>query len=118
MVLHVAQQRADGTSFERVYTALEATGCNPRPRGTAHLDARCPAHDDHRPSLSVDWRDSPDRGGLTVVCCQTGCSTDAVASELGLSLAELFDSWEPRTDVGAAPAPRPTPPATGARGAR
>ncbi|GAB1695163.1 DUF927 domain-containing protein [Krasilnikovia sp. M28-CT-15] len=107
MALHVAQHRADGTSFERVHTALEATGCTPRPRGTTHLDARCPAHDDHRPSLSVDWRDSGDRGGLTVVCCQTGCPADAVVSALGLSLAELFDSWEPRTDVVASP-PAPT----------
>ena len=107
MVSHVAQHRADGASFERVHAALESAGCNPRPRGTTHLDARCPAHDDHRPSLSVDWRDSPDRGGLTVVCCQTGCPADAVASALGLSLAELFDSWEPRPAVGGITAVQP-----------
>uniref|UniRef100_UPI003F495F8A DUF927 domain-containing protein n=1 Tax=Actinoplanes sp. CA-151224 TaxID=3239904 RepID=UPI003F495F8A len=92
----MAQQRADGKSFERVTSALEAAGCAPRTRGTTHLDARCPAHEDHHPSLSVDWRDGADRGGLTVVCCQAGCPADAVVSALGLSLAELFDSWEPR----------------------
>uniref|UniRef100_UPI003F49830F DUF927 domain-containing protein n=1 Tax=Actinoplanes sp. CA-084688 TaxID=3239901 RepID=UPI003F49830F len=103
----MAQQRADGSSFERVTSALEAAGCAPRSRGTTHLDARCPAHEDHRPSLSVDWRDASDRGGATFVCCQTGCPADAVVSALGLSLAELFDSWDPRPLVGDVRAAQP-----------
>ncbi|WP_376996092.1 DUF927 domain-containing protein [Couchioplanes azureus] len=103
----MAQQRADGSSFERVTTALEAAGCAPRTRGTTHLDARCPAHDDTRPSLSVDWRDSADRGGLTLLCCQTGCPADAVVAALGMSAAELFDSWEPRPDFDGIAAAQP-----------
>ena len=36
--------------------------------------ARCPAHDDRKPSLSVDEA----RDGKVLVCCHTGCEQDAV----------------------------------------
>ena len=41
--------------------------------------ARCPAHDDHNPSLSIS--DNPN-GGNPLVYCHAGCSQDAVIDEL------------------------------------
>jgi hypothetical protein len=39
--------------------------------------ARCPAHDDRNPSLSIN-----DRGGRVLVHCFAGCPQDAVIEEL------------------------------------
>jgi hypothetical protein len=49
--------------------------------------ARCPAHDDRDPSLSV--RDAGDR---LLVHCFAGCPTEAVMRTLGLRMADLFAS--------------------------
>jgi hypothetical protein len=48
--------------------------------------ARCPAHDDRRASLSImeGWK------GI-VLHCHAGCSPEAVAAKMGLSLADLFN---------------------------
>jgi hypothetical protein len=48
--------------------------------------ARCPAHDDHRPSLSI--READD--GRVLLKCWSGCSAQAITEALGLSLADLF----------------------------
>jgi putative DNA primase/helicase len=40
--------------------------------------ARCPAHDDKQPSLTIGTGDT----GKTVVCCQAGCSQQAVIDAL------------------------------------
>jgi len=55
-------------------------------RGTWH-DARCPAHDDRRPSLS--FRDG-DRG--LIVKCHAGCSTERIVERLGLRMRDLFNN--------------------------
>ena len=55
--------------------------------------ALCPAHEDHKPSLSVSSGD--DRRIL--VKCLAGCQTDAVLRSMGLEMADLF---------GAAPTPK------------
>jgi 5S rRNA maturation endonuclease (ribonuclease M5) len=74
------------TALDRFRDALARHGCNPR--GTA---ARCPAHDDHKPSLSF----GPARlfDGV-VVSCQLGCHLDDILAALGLGVPDLFD--EPR----------------------
>lgn len=84
----------DRASLARVEAALDGRECRPRRRGD-HLDARCPAHEDHNPSLSVDWRD-----GAVLVCCQAGCDTPAVLEALGLAWGDLWDEppAERRTD--------------------
>jgi len=46
----------------------------------------CPAHDDHKPSLSVKYRD-----GRVLLHCFAGCSAVAVASALNLHMSDLFD---------------------------
>jgi hypothetical protein len=48
--------------------------------------ARCPAHDDKRPSLSV----AQGKDGAVVIKCHKGCDTSAVLAALGLTLADLF----------------------------
>jgi putative DNA primase/helicase len=71
--------------LDRLRDALKAHDCEPNERG----EAKCPAHDDQRASLSFR---KGDKG--TVVKCHKGCSTEAVVEALGLKMGDLFD--EPR----------------------
>lgn len=48
--------------------------------------AKCPAHDDRHPSLSI----SEGLDGRTLLKCHAGCETAAIASSLGLKLTDLF----------------------------
>jgi hypothetical protein len=48
--------------------------------------ARCPAHNDREPSLSI--KEGLD--GRTLLHCHAGCSTDNVLRSLGLTLRDLF----------------------------
>jgi putative DNA primase/helicase len=52
--------------------------------GAGYL-ARCPAHDDGRPSLSVG---TGDKGGI-ILKCFAGCTNDAIVARLGLSMTDL-----------------------------
>jgi hypothetical protein len=75
----------------------------------AHLDkvkksgkgyqARCPAHDDNGPSLSL--REGDD--GRVILHCFAGCSAQSVVTALGLSMADLF----PPTNQPRRPPPAP-----------
>lgn len=49
------------------------------------FDARCPAHDDNRASLTV----SPGRRGGTVLHCHAGCEPSAILDALGLTFADI-----------------------------
>jgi len=48
--------------------------------------ARCPAHDDRSPSLSV--KELPD--GRILMHCFGGCGTDALLGALGMAMTDLF----------------------------
>jgi hypothetical protein len=72
------------TALDRVRDALDAHGH--APHGDAQLSARCPAHEDRDPSLSVGYKD-----GKALVTCHRGCEVEDVVAALGLSLADLFD---------------------------
>ena len=48
--------------------------------------ARCPAHDDRRPSLSLD----NGTDGRTIVFCHAGCSVENIVAAMGLSMVDLF----------------------------
>jgi hypothetical protein len=48
--------------------------------------AKCPTHDDHTPSLSIDERTD----GRALLKCHAGCDTDAVLSVIGLTKRDLF----------------------------
>ena len=47
--------------------------------------ARCPAHEDHEPSLSI----SLGRDGRILLHCWAGCETSDVLAALGLRWADL-----------------------------
>jgi hypothetical protein len=47
--------------------------------------ARCPAHPDRSPSLSVC-----ERQGRVLLHCFAGCATEAVSGALGIKMADLF----------------------------
>lgn len=57
-----------------------------RKRGADQWSARCPAHDDKGPSLSVRVL----QDGRTLVHCFAGCSADEVLGAVGLDMVELF----------------------------
>ena len=54
--------------------------------GSGRWTARCPAHDDHNPSLSITKNDD----GHVLLHCHAGCSTTAILGAMGLSMADLF----------------------------
>ncbi|MEU5160445.1 phage/plasmid primase, P4 family [Streptomyces sp. NPDC020875] len=68
---------------------------------TAHQDggysARCPGHQDSRPSLRI-WRGEDDKVRMT---CRAGCDTADVISAVRLSWSDLFDATGPGNVVPA-----------------
>jgi hypothetical protein len=86
-----ARPVTDHASFARVIDELSARDCRPRVRGD-HADARCPAHEDRSPSLSVDWRDDPVKGGVVLVRCHAGCDFADVLAAAELVPADLYDT--------------------------
>jgi hypothetical protein len=62
-----------------------------RQSGPDRWVARCPAHDDRSPSLSI--RETDD--GVTLFKCFAGCDATAVVHAVGLEISDLFP---PRTD--------------------
>lgn len=62
--------------------------------------ARCPAHDDRSPSLSI----TETAEGIVLVKCWAGCSASEVVAAVGLELKDLFP---PRFDGGSYKASKP-----------
>jgi archaellum biogenesis ATPase FlaH len=71
----------DTDPVERVLARLDGV----RRESDGGFVARCPAHDDRRPSLRVARGDR----GNCLLHCRAGCSTDAVLHSLGLRMADL-----------------------------
>ncbi len=57
-----------------------------RPQPDGGYTALCPAHDDHRRSLSVGI--APD--GTILLHCHAGCTTEAVTKAIGFEMKDLF----------------------------
>lgn len=55
-------------------------------RSGSGWSARCPAHDDRKPSLSISEGDD----GRVLIKCFAGCSVEAIVSAVGLGLQDLF----------------------------
>lgn len=66
--------------------ALTAKGCQPRTVRPGQLRAKCPTHDDQRPSLVATMD-----GGRVLLRCFAGCRVSAVVAALGLRFADLFE---------------------------
>lgn len=75
-----------------------------RKSGDGYL-ARCPAHDDHDPSLKVTESD-----GKILLHCHANCTTESITAALGLTLADLFTDREPPPPM---PLPFPRKPGAG-----
>jgi hypothetical protein len=68
-------------------TAYEfALQVSARRTGAGRWQAKCPAHPDLNPSLSI----AEGRDGRTLVHCWAGCALDAVLAAMGLSMSDLF----------------------------
>lgn len=80
------------TAYAAVLERLAERGCLPRGRDDQKM-AKCPAHDDQRPSLAIG------RGaeGRALVSCLAGCPLEAVLAALDLSPVDLFDGPSPTT---------------------
>ena len=59
--------------------------------GNGAWKARCPAHDDHIPSLSV----TAGRDGRVMLHCHAGCNTSAVVAATGIEWRDLFPEVSP-----------------------
>jgi hypothetical protein len=68
-----------------VLELLARHGCAPR-RAGAHWAARCPAHADRNPSLSV----AEGADGRVLLRCWAGCETSEILRALGLSWSDVF----------------------------
>lgn len=74
-----------------------------RETGEGKWIARCPAHDDRSPSLSV--REVND--GTILIKCFAGCDTLAVCRSIGIEIRDLFpDQYVRRVDTRARGVPR------------
>ena len=49
--------------------------------------AKCPAHTDRHPSLSITEGED---GGIRLKCFSAGCTTEAIVAAVGLTMADLF----------------------------
>jgi len=59
-----------------------------KPAGDAQWSARCPAHDDHRQSLSV----SVGEDGRVLLHCHANCTLDQICSSMNMAPADLFET--------------------------
>ncbi len=77
----ILPQRETTMALEQILGLLDGV----QKRGRGYL-ARCPAHDDRHPSLSIGEGDD----GRVLLRCWAGCETKAVLEALGLSWSDLF----------------------------
>ncbi len=81
--MNYSQRPRDGKSpAERLLDRLDGV----RDVGQRNWSARCPAHDDVTPSLSVSVGDD----GRVLLHCHAGCDAKAIVEALGLTLPDLF----------------------------
>lgn len=76
--------------------------------GQGRYVARCPAHADKNPTLSI--RELMD--GRVLVHCFAGCTAAEIVAAAGIDMVELFP---PRDDAGGKPEARPFPAADAMR---
>lgn len=84
--------------IEKVIEALRAGGFEPKKSPSGYL-SRCPAHEDHHPSLGIGIGSS---GRVLFRCYSANCEARAIAEKIGLRLADLFDGSETSKTLGAA----------------
>ena len=80
----------NATPLEKVLTAI-----GDYKRSGKSCKARCPAHDDRNPSLSI----SEAEDGTVLLTCHSGCTAETIVTALGLTMRDLF----PSADVDTTP---------------
>ena len=85
--------------------ALRIHGGQPTRSGSGYK-ARCPAHEDRNPSLSLTVGDT----GRVVAFCHSGCSFDEIRDALGVGGAEMAIAPAPPPVAPRTPTPLPTGP--------
>lgn len=70
-----------GMTVDAVLARLDGV----RSRGPGRWSARCPAHEDHSPSLSLTEGDK-----CLLLKCWAGCELIAITEKLGLEIKDLF----------------------------
>jgi putative DNA primase/helicase len=79
--------------INRVLDALRERDCKPKAKGPGKWEARCPAHEDSKPSLSI----GEGTDGRVLVHCFVGCSFGAIVKNLDLEKTDLFaDGKDPK----------------------
>jgi hypothetical protein len=76
-------------SCDRICDALRAAGKIVKPGSDGHATAQCPAHDDHKPSLSIYPK--PNGKGSNVKCHARGCDYRDILAAIGLQPCDLWD---------------------------
>jgi putative DNA primase/helicase len=61
--------------------------------------AKCPAHEDHEPSLNID----EGADGRALLKCQAGCDTKDVLAALGITFRDLFPDPQPSGATSSTP---------------
>lgn len=94
--------------LEKLAARLNELECHPTV-SNGKLSARCPAHDDTKPSFSAEV--ATDSGNL-LKYCHAGCTNDAIDSALGWRTHESFPakgqaSPKPRTSIDSAVSSHP-----------
>jgi hypothetical protein len=74
-----------GEPIAAVLDALTRAGCTPKRHGDA-WSARCPAHDDRDPSLSIGIGTD----ARVLLHCHAGCPAEAIVGTLGLAMRDLM----------------------------
>lgn len=75
---------------------------NAKSFGQSKWIAKCPAHEDRRPSLTIAEADD----GRILMHCFAGCGIDAITGALGIEIHDLF----PKALVGSRPSRSPFTP--------
>ena len=91
---------ATGEPLFLVINALAAHGCPPKKSGSSWL-AKCPAHDDKSPSLSISQGDDD----CVLLKCHGGCEVRDIVAALGMELSDLFVKKERGKRKGASTLP-------------
>ncbi|MBS2031957.1 MAG: toprim domain-containing protein [Deltaproteobacteria bacterium] len=74
---------------------LERTGEGARRCGEG-WEARCPAHEDSKPSLSIHEGDA----GKALLTCHGGCNLNEITKAVGLKVSDLFPPKEKKAGLG------------------
>lgn len=96
MLMRANSPANNALRLETMISKLERTRKTP-----TGWTARCPAHADRSPSLSV----KESRGGTILVRCFAGCNVKAIVHAIGLEMRDLF----PNARTARAPKPQPRP---------